>query len=331
MPPKQYHYSSPPLTTSPNMTGTVTMTNSTFPFVSPVNQSTMMTPSRSNDDVAAFDKRSAHNALERQRREGLNTKFQQLAHALPELQNVKRPSKSMIVAKSLEFVAKSIQKDSSYKKKILQLRKEHEVLRKHTKMSQQQIRKRLLDDTSTTSGLTIHVPQPSSVTLKKSSSVSPKEEKENPPSMKRHKSNKHSSSPSPSSSSSSPKSPTHSVALPPTITNNVSKKVNQGNKNNPLPMMPLQQSPLPLNIFPVINESWPPLDISAFQNTSQSSMSHIYDPYIVQQQQHLISQPSSISTNPVDINTKQKSMAELSPPKKKTKKNYPKKKILVLK
>lgn len=53
--------------------------------------------------MAAFDKRSAHNALERQRREGLNTKFQQLAHALPELQNVKRPSKSMIVAKSLEF------------------------------------------------------------------------------------------------------------------------------------------------------------------------------------------------------------------------------------
>lgn len=267
-------------------------------------------------------------------------------------------------------MAKSIQKDSSYKKKILQLRKEHEVLRKHTKMSQQQIRKRLLDDTSTTSDLTIHVPQPSSVTLKKSSSVSPKEEKESPPSMKRHKSNKH-----PSSSSSSPKSPTHSVTLPPTITNNVSKKVNQGthhkfvhhhisavsnsninndkvknqkdivirkqvtspinngkngiitknsklieniksikknkpndmniktgNKNNPLPMMPLQQSPLPLNIFPVINESWPPLDISAFQNTSQSSMSHIYDPYIVQQQ-HLISQPSSISTNPVDLNT----------------------------
>jgi hypothetical protein len=50
-----------------------------------------------------LEKRSAHNALERQRREGLNSKFQELAHVLPSLQQVKRPSKSMIVAKSLEF------------------------------------------------------------------------------------------------------------------------------------------------------------------------------------------------------------------------------------
>lgn len=49
------------------------------------------------------DRRSAHNALERQRREHLNVKFQQLAHALPALQTVRRPSKTMIVAKSLEF------------------------------------------------------------------------------------------------------------------------------------------------------------------------------------------------------------------------------------
>jgi hypothetical protein len=49
------------------------------------------------------DKRTAHNALERQRRENLNTKFQELAHTLPGLQTVRRPSKSMIVTKSLEF------------------------------------------------------------------------------------------------------------------------------------------------------------------------------------------------------------------------------------
>jgi hypothetical protein len=49
------------------------------------------------------DKRVAHNALERQRRENLNTKFQELAHTLPGLQTVRRPSKSMIVTKSLEF------------------------------------------------------------------------------------------------------------------------------------------------------------------------------------------------------------------------------------
>ncbi|KAI9319226.1 hypothetical protein BX666DRAFT_1439797 [Dichotomocladium elegans] len=55
------------------------------------------------NDLAHMDKRSAHNALERQRRETLNTKFQQLAHALPSLQSVRRPSKTVIVAKSLEF------------------------------------------------------------------------------------------------------------------------------------------------------------------------------------------------------------------------------------
>lgn len=55
------------------------------------------------NELAHLDKRSAHNALERQRRENLNTKFQQLAHALPSLQSVRRPSKTVIVAKSLEF------------------------------------------------------------------------------------------------------------------------------------------------------------------------------------------------------------------------------------
>jgi hypothetical protein len=56
-----------------------------------------------SDVSANNDRRSAHNALERQRREHLNNKFQQLALALPSLQSVRRPSKTMIVAKSLEF------------------------------------------------------------------------------------------------------------------------------------------------------------------------------------------------------------------------------------
>ncbi|CAO3597024.1 unnamed protein product [Absidia cylindrospora] len=95
------------------------------------------------DPTCEEDKRSAHNALERQRREGLNSKFQQLAHALPGLQNIRRPSKSMIVGKSLEFVTRSVQRDSSYKNKIRQLRKEHDTLRKHTQRSQQYLKKRM--------------------------------------------------------------------------------------------------------------------------------------------------------------------------------------------
>jgi hypothetical protein len=62
-----------------------------------------MTDNNNSDVSAHNDRRSAHNALERQRREHLNVKFQQLAHALPSLQTVRRPSKTMIVAKSLEF------------------------------------------------------------------------------------------------------------------------------------------------------------------------------------------------------------------------------------
>lgn len=61
-----------------------------------------------SDLAANNDRRSAHNALERQRRENLNNKFQQLAHVLPSLQTVRRPSKTMIVAKSLEFGKYSI-------------------------------------------------------------------------------------------------------------------------------------------------------------------------------------------------------------------------------
>lgn len=55
------------------------------------------------DPESHLDRRSAHNALERQRREILNAKFQELAHALPSLQTVRRPSKTMIVAKSLDY------------------------------------------------------------------------------------------------------------------------------------------------------------------------------------------------------------------------------------
>lgn len=54
-------------------------------------------------ETALEDRRSAHNALERQRREHLNAKFQELARTLPSLQSVSRPSKSMIVSKSLDY------------------------------------------------------------------------------------------------------------------------------------------------------------------------------------------------------------------------------------
>ncbi|KAI9283498.1 hypothetical protein BC943DRAFT_327775 [Umbelopsis sp. AD052] len=75
-----------------------------------------------------FDKRTAHNALERQRRENLNTKFQELAHTLPGLQTVRRPSKSMIVSKSLEFVSQAKYREMRFQYQISQLCKQQQKL-----------------------------------------------------------------------------------------------------------------------------------------------------------------------------------------------------------
>ncbi|CAO3667413.1 unnamed protein product [Umbelopsis vinacea] len=80
------------------------------------------------DGQMIADKRVAHNALERQRRENLNTKFQELAHTLPGLQTVRRPSKSMIVTKSLEFVSQAKYREMQFQHAISQLQKQHKFL-----------------------------------------------------------------------------------------------------------------------------------------------------------------------------------------------------------
>ncbi len=48
-------------------------------------------------------KRAEHNAIERERREKLNNKYQQLALSLPNLQNDRRPSKGTILERTLEY------------------------------------------------------------------------------------------------------------------------------------------------------------------------------------------------------------------------------------
>jgi len=59
---------------------------------------------KSRRPPSTAERRATHNAVERARRESLNGRFMDLATALPTMANVKRPSKSVIVAKSLEFV-----------------------------------------------------------------------------------------------------------------------------------------------------------------------------------------------------------------------------------
>ncbi|KAJ3014654.1 hypothetical protein HKX48_005028 [Thoreauomyces humboldtii] len=54
--------------------------------------------------VNMAERRAYHNATERARRENLNLRFQDLAQALPSLSTIRKPSKSVIVNHSLQFV-----------------------------------------------------------------------------------------------------------------------------------------------------------------------------------------------------------------------------------
>jgi len=75
------------------------------------------------------ERRSKHNQVERQRRESLNGRFMELASALPSMASVKRPSKSNIVAKSLEYVYQTEARERVLREENASLRREVEELR----------------------------------------------------------------------------------------------------------------------------------------------------------------------------------------------------------
>ncbi|ORZ14703.1 hypothetical protein BCR42DRAFT_417500 [Absidia repens] len=140
-----------------------------------------ITASIQEDPETHLDRRCAHNALERQRRETLNSKFQELAHALPALQTVRRPSKTMIVAKSLDYVTKSIQREKNYVNQIRDLRKQNELLRKQAKASKvihstSNIKKKKVVSSSSTSSRATPMTPPlstsgSSCTMQRSATI----------------------------------------------------------------------------------------------------------------------------------------------------------------
>jgi len=74
-------------------------------------------------------KRATHNAIERARRESLNGRFLELARALPNMNGVKRPSKSAIVIKSLEYVYEVQSRERSLAAQNVAMKKELEDLR----------------------------------------------------------------------------------------------------------------------------------------------------------------------------------------------------------
>ncbi|CAO3625843.1 unnamed protein product [Mucor fragilis] len=152
--------SAPAATTSPqlndssrqlNMPASSTLVSSSSNYPLGISFSSNVAQMNESDDIAYIEKRTAHNALERQRREGLNTKFQELAHVLPALQQIRRPSKSMIVAKSLEFVSSAGERETDFQGQIHALRKENEQLMRQASISKKRIKKRLDHESSETS------------------------------------------------------------------------------------------------------------------------------------------------------------------------------------
>ncbi|PWN88241.1 hypothetical protein FA10DRAFT_268446 [Acaromyces ingoldii] len=81
-----------------------------------------------NKKGTSAERRATHNAVERARRESLNVRFLELAANLPATSTVRRPSKSLIVNKSLDFVGHALTNETSYRLKIEELMREHREL-----------------------------------------------------------------------------------------------------------------------------------------------------------------------------------------------------------
>lgn len=74
------------------------------------------------------EKRANHNAIERARRDTLNQRFLVLASKLPSISEVRRPSKSLIVNRSLQFVTESLSREAMYRKMATELHERTRVL-----------------------------------------------------------------------------------------------------------------------------------------------------------------------------------------------------------
>ncbi|KAI8926253.1 hypothetical protein BC831DRAFT_238960 [Entophlyctis helioformis] len=75
------------------------------------------------------EKRASHNAIERARRESLNHRFQDLANTVPSLSSVRKPSKSIIVQRSLEYVSELRRIIESKDRTAMALRQQNNEMR----------------------------------------------------------------------------------------------------------------------------------------------------------------------------------------------------------
>ncbi|KAI8808659.1 hypothetical protein BJ742DRAFT_276616 [Cladochytrium replicatum] len=69
------------------------------------------------------EKRATHNAIERARRESLNDRFHKLAMSIPSLRQIRKPSKSLIVQKSLEHIVELHRRSETMETAVSRLQK----------------------------------------------------------------------------------------------------------------------------------------------------------------------------------------------------------------
>lgn len=75
------------------------------------------------------EKRANHNAIERQRRETLNSRFMDLAQSIPALIHVRKPSKSVIVSRSIEYIQEQKNRIEIKNKSLALIRQQNEELK----------------------------------------------------------------------------------------------------------------------------------------------------------------------------------------------------------
>ncbi|KAG0734235.1 hypothetical protein G6F62_012457 [Rhizopus arrhizus] len=94
----------------------------------PQKEDTLFNDHSNKKPLTKAERRAEQNATERARRECLNAKFRCLAQTLPNLIHHRRPSKSQIVEKALDWVKQSIAREEHYRHQILLLQREKEQL-----------------------------------------------------------------------------------------------------------------------------------------------------------------------------------------------------------
>jgi hypothetical protein len=87
------------------------------------------------------EKRANHNAIERARRESLNIRFLELAASLPSLQHVRKPSKAVIVGKSIEFIQEAKQRLDVKTRSLQLIRQQNEELKREINQLRQELGK----------------------------------------------------------------------------------------------------------------------------------------------------------------------------------------------